>query len=116
MNPQGNIILVGPMGAGKTTFGKKLAKKLGVTFIDLDEEITRTLGVDILTIFDNEGEQGFRKREKKAFTCVLKNNKNSVIATGGGCVLTEGNRNLMQLELIVIHIDIGIKLRKCRSC
>ena len=60
--PSGNIILVGMMGAGKTTVGKLLAKQLGKTFMDCDEEIQRRTGVTITHIFDVEGEAGFRKR------------------------------------------------------
>ncbi len=111
MNKKGNIILVGPMGAGKTTLGKKLAKQLGFNFIDVDEEIVKTLGVDIQTIFDREGESGFRERERQVFKDILAKNSSSVIATGGGCVLTKENRNLIHNEKIVVHIDISIRVQ-----
>ena len=63
MATRSNIYLVGPMGVGKTTIGKALAKNLGMDFVDSDESIEERTGVSILTIFDIEGEDGFRQRE-----------------------------------------------------
>ena len=82
----GNIILVGMMGAGKTTVGKLLAKQLGKTFIDSDEEIQRRTGVTIPHIFDVEGEAGFRVRESGVIQELLKQD-DIVLATGGGAIL-----------------------------
>ena len=62
MATRSNIYLVGPMGVGKTTIGKALAKNLGMDFVDSDESIEERTGVSILTIFDIEGEEGFRQR------------------------------------------------------
>ncbi|MDA9801290.1 shikimate kinase AroK [Candidatus Pseudothioglobus singularis] len=86
-----NIVLIGPMGSGKTTVGRRLSEKLGIDFYDSDHEITDKTGVSIDHIFDVEGEEGFRKRESD----VLKNlcsQDNIIIATGGGAVISEENR------------------------
>ena len=77
------IFLVGPMGAGKTTVGKQLAKLLNFAFIDLDSEIESRCGADIEWIFDVEGEAGFRRRESTILSEVAELD-NIVIATGGG--------------------------------
>src|SRR5512135_2671456 len=82
----GNIILVGMMGAGKTTVGKLLAKQLGKTFVDSDEEIQRRTGVTIPHIFDVEGEAGFRQRESGVLEDLMQRH-DIVLATGGGAVI-----------------------------
>lgn len=104
-----NIILVGPMGAGKTTLGKKLAKQLKRSFIDVDEHIEKRLGVSIQTIFDTEGEAGFRQRELSMLADIIQAHNQAVIATGGGCVLTEGCRKLIVCQRLVVHVDVGIE-------
>ncbi len=96
------------MGAGKTTLGKKLAKHFKRDFIDVDEVIQNRLGVTIQTIFDTEGEQGFRKRELSILSDILQNSQNAIIATGGGCVLTEDCRRLIMAERLVVHVDVGL--------
>ncbi|SVB42790.1 uncharacterized protein METZ01_LOCUS195644, partial [marine metagenome] len=80
-----NIYLVGPMGVGKTTIGKALAKSLGLDFVDSDHEIEERTGVSISTIFDIEGEDGFRNREIRMIA-ELASRKGIVLATGGGAV------------------------------
>lgn len=89
-----NIILIGAMGVGKSTVGKRLAKKLSLEFYDSDQEIVNSTGVDISTIFEYEGEAGFRKREEKVVSdlCRL---KNIVLATGGGAILSANTRELI---------------------
>ncbi len=104
-----NIILVGPMGAGKTTIGKRLAKHLHRPFVDVDEVIEKRLGVTIQTIFDTEGESGFREREKNILNDILNENNNAVIATGGGCVLTEDCRRMIVCQRLIIHIDVSLE-------
>lgn len=103
-----NIILVGPTGAGKTTLGKRLGVFLKRRFIDVDEEIETRLGVSIATIFDTEGESGFRQRELTVLRDILAHTQHAVIATGGGCVLTEGCRRLIVQERLVVHVDVSL--------
>src|SRR5512145_1218945 len=99
----GNIILVGMMGAGKTTVGKLLAKQLGKTFIDSDEEIQRRTGVTIPHIFDVEGEAGFRLRESAVIQELLAQN-DIVLATGGGAILSPQNRSMMKQNGVVVYL------------
>jgi shikimate kinase / 3-dehydroquinate synthase len=103
----GNIILVGMMGAGKTTVGKLLAKHLGKTFIDSDEEIQRRTGVTIPHIFDVEGEAGFRVRESGVIQEILKQD-DIVLATGGGAILNAQNRLLMKQNGIVVYLKSSV--------
>lgn len=103
----GNVILVGMMGAGKTTVGKLLAKQLGKTFIDSDEEIQRRTGVTIPHIFDVEGEAGFRSRESCVIQELLKLD-NIVLATGGGAILSANNRPMMKQNGIVVYLKSSV--------
>jgi len=98
-----NIFLIGPMGAGKTTIGRQLAAALHLEFIDSDHEIEERTGVDIPTIFDIEGEEGFRKREV-AVIDELTQRDGIVLATGGGAVLREENRNHLGGRGLVIYL------------
>ena len=92
-----HIFLVGPMGVGKTTIGKRqLSSLLERPFIDIDKEIEARSGADIQWIFDREGEQGFRERESRVFEDIITANDRSVIATGGGIVLRAINRNFLR--------------------
>ncbi|NLJ50948.1 MAG: shikimate kinase [Alcaligenaceae bacterium] len=101
------IILIGMMGAGKTTVGRALAKKLGRKFIDLDHAIVERCGVDIPTIFDIEGEEGFRKRENEVLQDVILN-KEIILATGGGAVLRPENRELMKQYGQIIYLRVAV--------
>ncbi len=103
----GNIILVGMMGAGKTTVGKLLAKQLGKTFIDSDEEIQRRTGVTIPHIFDVEGEAGFRSRESCVIQDLLKLD-NIVLATGGGAILSANTRPMMKQNGVVVYLKSSV--------
>ncbi len=99
----GNIFLVGPMGAGKSTVGRQLAKVLKRSFYDSDREIEKRTGVSISWIFEMEGEQGFREREKKVIaelTCL----KNIVLATGGGAILADENRRALRAQGHVVYL------------
>ena len=100
-----HIFLVGPMGVGKTTVGRQLAGLLHRPFIDVDAEIESRCGADIPWIFDMEGEKGFRKRESKVLSDIVANNPSSVIATGGGVVLSKKNRQLLQACGQVIYLS-----------
>ena len=98
-----NIVLIGPMGSGKTTVGRRLAEQLKIDFYDADHEIINKTGVSIDHIFDVEGEQGFRKRESDVLE-ELTSMHNIVLATGGGAVLSEGNRLLLKKSGSVIYL------------
>ena len=99
-----NIFFVGLMGAGKTTIGKLLAKKLKKTFYDTDHEIEKKLGVKVSVILELEGEEGFRKRETQMID-ELTNKKDIILATGGGAVLSEENRRLLKERGKVIYLN-----------
>lgn len=105
--PSGNIILVGMMGSGKTTVGRVLAKQLGKTFIDSDEEIQKRTGVKISHIFDVEGEEGFRQRERCVIQDLVKLN-NIVLATGGGAVLKPENRDALHQNGVVVYLKSNV--------
>jgi len=107
MRMAGNIFLVGLMGAGKSTVGKQLAKTLDKTFYDSDHEIERRTGVNIPLIFELEGEAGFRKREAQAIT-ELANIQNIVLATGGGAVLLQENRQVLASHGTVIYLRASV--------
>lgn len=92
------IIFIGPMGAGKSTLGKKLAKQLGRDFIDTDRVIESEHG-SITDIFEASGEEYFRTLEERAFKSAME--KGGVIATGGGVVLSKANRDIMNSGLVV---------------
>ena len=99
-----NIFFVGLMGAGKTTIGKLLAKKLKKTFFDTDHEIETKLGVKVSVIFELEGEEGFRKRETQMID-ELSSKKDIILATGGGAILSEENRALLKERGKVIYLN-----------
>ena len=107
INQKGNIILIGPMGSGKTSTGRMLAKEMGYAFADTDEEVTKRTGVSIAYIFDVEGEEGFRKRECLALKECL-NDNNTILSTGGGIVLSKENRDLLQDRGTVIYLQTSI--------
>lgn len=98
-----NIYLVGLMGAGKTSVGRLLAKRLGKVFYDCDQEIERATGVKIPVIFEIEGEAGFRAREARLLA-ELVSRENIVLATGGGAVLSAANRKLLAGNGIVVYL------------
>lgn len=100
---EGAPILVGLMGAGKTSLGKVLARKLGFAFVDSDHEIENQTGVRIADIFEIEGEAAFRAREHKALAQLI-NQPNMVLATGGGIVLLPENRVLLKAHRPVIYL------------
>lgn len=109
MNDVAPIFLVGPMGAGKTTIGRHLARLLDKSFVDLDLEIEQSCGADIAWIFDVEGEAGFRKRESAMLREVAGRN-NMVIATGGGVVLDSENRVLLKRSGTVVYLSVATKV------
>lgn len=105
MNNRNNIYLVGLMGAGKTTVGRQLAKRLGRQFYDSDHEIVQRTGVPIPTIFEIEGEEGFRRREMQAIA-ELTASAEIVLATGGGVVLNPENRSRLHNTGWVVYLNV----------
>ena len=102
-----NVILVGPMGAGKTTIGRQLADALSLQFKDSDHEIINRTGASIPLIFDIEGEDGFRRREHDAIAD-LTAERGLVLATGGGAVIRPENRSLLKERGMVIYLHASI--------
>ncbi|TCS37283.1 shikimate kinase [Paucimonas lemoignei] len=102
-----NIILVGLMGAGKTTVGRALAKKLNRPFIDSDHEIEARTGASIPLIFEIEGEEGFRQREAEVIRD-LTSQQGIVLATGGGAILREENRQCLKAGGVVIYLRASV--------
>lgn len=102
-----SIFLVGPMGVGKTTVGRSLARLLGYEFVDSDQEIEQRTGAKISWIFDMEGEQGFRQREQ-AMIEELTQRKAIVLATGGGAVIREENRSCLKTRGIVVYLQASL--------
>lgn len=102
-----NIILIGPMGSGKSTIGALLAQKLQREFVDSDQYIEHKTGVDIARIFDLEGEEGFRQRETDALKKLVALN-DRVIATGGGSVLRKENQQLLSNSGFIVFLDTSI--------
>ena len=113
MRPQ-NIFLVGPMGAGKSTIGRQLAQSLGYEFQDSDQEIQRRTGVDIATIFEFEGEAGFRNRERQVIE-ELAQQDNIVLATGGGAVMVAENRQQLAARGLVIYLHCSPEQQYART-
>jgi shikimate kinase len=102
-----SVFLVGMMGAGKSTVGVRLAKQLDRPFFDLDRELEHRLGVDIPTVFDLEGEAGFRRRES-ALLDELTRRPGLVLATGGGAVLAPANREALAQRGLVVYLRPGV--------
>lgn len=107
MAVSGNIFLIGLMGAGKTTIGRQLAQSLGKNFLDSDHEIEARTGVNIPLIFELEGEDGFREREAIVIDELTKR-ENIVLATGGGVVLREKNRQNLKQRGTVIYLQASV--------
>ncbi|MBK6356092.1 MAG: shikimate kinase [Betaproteobacteria bacterium] len=105
MENRPNIYLVGLMGAGKTTVGRQLARRLGRPFFDSDHEIVERTGVPIPTIFEIEGEEGFRRREVQTIH-ELAESANIVMATGGGVVLNPENRRRLHDTGWVVYLNV----------
>ena len=103
------------MGAGKSTIGKHLADLLNRPFIDVDSEIEARAGADIQWIFDMEGEQGFRDRECKVLLDLAGKDQSTVIATGGGIVIEEENRELLASRGTVFYLHTPLNTQVERT-
>ncbi len=110
------IFLVGPMGSGKSSVGRELARRLGLTFIDADAELEARTGVSIPWIFDVEGEEGFRRREA-ALVDELTDRDDVVLATGGGVVETAANCDVLGARGVVVylHAPVAVQLERTRG-
>lgn len=102
------------MGSGKTTVGKQLASRLRMDFVDSDHMIEERCGVSISTIFDIEGEEGFRKRESKMLE-ELCGRSGIVLATGGGAIISEQNRILLRKSGFVVYLKTTIETQIART-
>ena len=100
---RGNLFLVGLPGSGKSTLGRQLARRLDKTFVDADHELERALGVTIATIFEIEGEAGFRDREEAALAALVART-DIVLATGGGVVIRPANRERLRANGTVVYL------------
>ncbi len=109
----GNVVLVGPMGSGKSHVGRLLAARLGLAFADVDANIEADAGMSIPAIFASEGEPGFRARESRVLADMLQR-QGQVIATGGGAVLDAGNRAAIRSAGLVVYlqVDLAEQLRR----
>lgn len=103
------IVLVGPMGAGKTSLGKRLAARLKWQFFDTDHVVIKNTGADIPLIFEREGEEGFRRREHLALREVLEAPMDAVVACGGGIVIRPENRSLIMTQPLVVFLDVSVE-------
>jgi len=102
------------MAAGKTTIGRMLADELGLAFKDTDKEIERRTGADIPWIFDMEGEEGFRERERQVLS-ELTTESGILLATGGGSVELEENRRNLRSRGVVVFLDTSVELQLDRT-
>lgn len=109
-----NIFLIGPMGSGKTTVGRQVARAMNVKFYDSDREIEARTGVDIPMIFDYEGEDGFRTREQSMIDG-LTQLVNIVLATGGGAVLRRENRANLKSRGFVVYLKCSVHCQLTRT-
>ncbi len=105
MKSSDTIFLIGMMGAGKSTIGRMLAKRLNKHFVDCDHEIEVRTGVKIPVIFEKEGEKGFRRRETQVLH-ELAHEPGLVVATGGGVVLAPENRACLSQYGLVIYLSV----------
>jgi shikimate kinase len=108
-----NIFLIGPMGSGKTSLGRRVAPRLGLEFIDLDEELERRCGVEVAVIFDIEGEAGFRERECRLLAEIAQGT-GQLVATGGGVVLDPRNRDVLRSggSVVWLNATVSQQLRR----
>ena len=105
MNPDRHLILIGLMGAGKTTVGEECARRLGRGFVDTDQVVEANAGESVAAIFDREGEIGFRVRERAALAAALAGPEPLVIACGGGAMVDGANRRDARAAGVVVWLQ-----------
>ena len=113
-----SIVLVGMMGAGKSSVGRRLATRLGIAFVDADTEIESAAGMTIPEIFAKHGEADFRAGEKRVIARLLDGGP-QVLATGGGAIMDQNTRDLIHIKGISVwlkaDLDVLLKRTKRRS-
>jgi len=116
--PERLLILTGFMGSGKSTVGRILAERLGYRFVDLDAEIVAAAGCSINDLFARDGESGFRTLESSQLELVLTEGEGSVVATGGGAVISAQNRTLMRSRGVIINLKATLEqlLTRLNGC
>lgn len=107
MNPAPNLVLVGPMGAGKSVIGRRLAERFGLVFVDSDQTIVERTGASIASLFEHAGEAGFREHERAVLESVL-STPGHLISTGGGAVLDADSRREMREHGFVVYLRVGV--------
>ncbi len=114
MHKDNNLYLIGPPAAGKTSIGRELARVLGLEFYDSDLEIEKRAGADITWIFDIEGEEGFRVRERKVIEELTKL-RGILLATGGGAIVDDQNRDRLSATGVVIYLSVSVEAQIART-
>jgi len=109
-----NVFLVGPMGSGKSAVGRQLARRLGLAFVDSDDEIEARTGVDVSYIFEREGEAGFRQREAEIIDDLTQRH-GLVLATGGGAILDRGSRERLRTRGHVVYLRTSVEQQLART-
>ncbi|RBL64680.1 shikimate kinase, partial [Xanthomonas oryzae] len=113
MNPAPNLVMVGPMGAGKSCIGRRLAERFGLEFVDVDQAIVEQVGSSIPAIFAQHGEAGFRQHEADTLQALLEQD-NKLISTGGGTVLDPHNRQRICARGFVVHLHVSVPTQLTR--
>lgn len=109
ITPDRPIVLVGLMGVGKTTVGRRLASRLGITFVDADHEIEKAADMTVAEMFDRYGEAAFRDGERRVIARLL-GTEPMVLATGGGAFMNEETRSLIKTHALSIWLDADVKV------
>lgn len=107
MNPAPNLILIGPMGAGKTCIGRRLAERFTLDFVDADQAIVEAAGASIATLFEHAGEAGFRQHERQVLQQLLAG-EGRLVSTGGGAVLDPDNRAAIARRGFVVYLRVSV--------
>ncbi|AAY48338.1 shikimate kinase [Xanthomonas campestris pv. campestris str. 8004] len=113
MNPAPNLVMIGPMGAGKSCIGRRLAERFGLDFVDVDQAIVEQVGSSIPAIFEQHGEARFRQHEAEALHGLLAQS-NKLVSTGGGAILDAGNRQRIRERGFVVYLHVSVPAQLTR--